>query len=47
VEAVDEVRRNNPHLELRVNGPLPPYSFVEPGPAEPAKARSGSVAAEE
>jgi hypothetical protein len=22
--------------EVRVNGPLPPYSFVEPGPAEPA-----------
>lgn len=47
VEAVDEVRENNPHLELRVNGPLPPYSFVEPGPAEPARAPSGSAAAEE
>lgn len=47
VEAVDEVRENNPHLELRVNGPLPPYSFVEPGPAEPARAPSGAAAAEE
>lgn len=27
--AVDEFRQANPHLELRVNGPLPPYSFVE------------------
>ncbi|MFI6857915.1 GvpL/GvpF family gas vesicle protein [Streptomyces sp. NPDC050416] len=28
--AVDEVRHAHPHLELRVHGPLPPYSFVEP-----------------
>ncbi|MFF7128011.1 MULTISPECIES: GvpL/GvpF family gas vesicle protein [unclassified Streptomyces] len=27
--AVDEFRRQHPHLELRVNGPLPPYSFVD------------------
>ncbi|MET9761818.1 GvpL/GvpF family gas vesicle protein [Streptomyces sp. NPDC006372] len=27
--AVDEFRREHPHLELRVNGPLPPYSFVD------------------
>jgi len=27
--AVDQVRREQPHLELRVNGPLPPYSFVD------------------
>lgn len=26
--AVDEFRQQHPHLELRVNGPLPPYSFV-------------------
>lgn len=26
--AVDEFRQEHPHLELRVNGPLPPYSFV-------------------
>ncbi|MHB9863826.1 GvpL/GvpF family gas vesicle protein [Streptomyces sp. YIM S03343] len=34
--AVDELREQHPHLDVRVNGPLPPYSFVEPGPAEPA-----------
>ncbi|MFE6281858.1 GvpL/GvpF family gas vesicle protein [Streptomyces sp. NPDC057877] len=34
--AVEQARKAHPHLELRVNGPLPPYSFVEPGPAEPA-----------
>ncbi|MFJ4584230.1 GvpL/GvpF family gas vesicle protein [Streptomyces echinatus] len=26
---VDEFRPEHPHLELRVNGPLPPYSFVD------------------
>ncbi|MEU2280492.1 GvpL/GvpF family gas vesicle protein [Streptomyces sp. NPDC013178] len=36
--AVDELRKENPHLDLRLNGPLPPYSFVEPGPAQPAGA---------
>ncbi|MFF5365281.1 GvpL/GvpF family gas vesicle protein [Streptomyces scabiei] len=36
VDAVEEVRKGHPHLEVRVNGPLPPYSFVEPGPAQPA-----------
>ncbi|MEU3532334.1 GvpL/GvpF family gas vesicle protein [Streptomyces murinus] len=35
--AVERVRADRPHLELRVNGPLPPYSFVEPGPAQPAE----------
>jgi hypothetical protein len=35
-EAADEFRKAHPHLDLRLNGPLPPYSFVEPGPAEPA-----------
>ncbi|MFH9002769.1 GvpL/GvpF family gas vesicle protein [Streptomyces afghaniensis] len=34
--AVEEARKDLPHLEVRVNGPLPPYSFVEPGPTEPA-----------
>ncbi|MFF8014843.1 GvpL/GvpF family gas vesicle protein [Streptomyces sp. NPDC007929] len=34
--AVERLRKDMPHLEVRVNGPLPPYSFVEPGPAEPA-----------
>lgn len=30
--AVEELRKSHPHLEVRLNGPLPPYSFVEPGP---------------
>lgn len=34
--AVEQLRKGHPHLELRVNGPLPPYSFVDPGPSEPA-----------
>ncbi|MEW2285139.1 GvpL/GvpF family gas vesicle protein [Streptomyces sp. NPDC047841] len=29
LSAVDAFSRENPHLELRVSGPLPPYSFVE------------------
>ncbi|MEV0225579.1 GvpL/GvpF family gas vesicle protein [Streptomyces sp. NPDC050704] len=40
--AVEQVRKGHPHLDLRVNGPLPPYSFVEPGPAQPAGATIGS-----
>ncbi|USQ84315.1 GvpL/GvpF family gas vesicle protein [Streptomyces phaeoluteigriseus] len=36
LEAVEGLREARPHLEVRVNGPLPPYSFVEPGPAKPA-----------
>lgn len=36
----------NPHLQLRVNGPLPPYSFVEPGPAEPSEPAGSAVGAE-
>ncbi|MPY57315.1 GvpL/GvpF family gas vesicle protein [Streptomyces spongiae] len=35
--AVEEVGNSHPHLEVRVNGPLPPYSFVEPGPSEHAE----------
>ncbi|MGH4029015.1 GvpL/GvpF family gas vesicle protein [Actinomycetota bacterium Odt1-20B] len=34
--AVEELRTNQPHLDLRVHGPLPPYSFVDPAPSEPA-----------
>jgi len=34
---VEEVRKAHPHLDLRVHGPLPPYSFVEPGPSRPAE----------
>jgi hypothetical protein len=45
--AVEEARKNLPHLELRVNGPLPPYSFVEPGPAEPAGTAAGANAGAE
>jgi hypothetical protein len=44
--AVERVRAELPHLEVRVNGPLPPYSFVEPGPAEPAGAAVGGMATE-
>ncbi|MER8006832.1 GvpL/GvpF family gas vesicle protein [Streptomyces sp. NPDC094149] len=29
LDAVDRLRRQHPHLELRVSGPLPPYSFVD------------------
>ncbi|MET8113684.1 GvpL/GvpF family gas vesicle protein [Streptomyces prasinus] len=41
--AVDRVREDMPHLEVRLNGPLPPYSFVEPGPAEPAGTTAGGA----
>ncbi|MDH6515459.1 hypothetical protein M2164_001937 [Streptomyces sp. SAI-208] len=47
LEAVDELRKAHPHLDLRVNGPLPPYSFVDPGPAEPAGTAVGIDHAEE
>jgi len=47
LEAVDQVRKDHPHLDLRVNGPLPPYSFVDPGPAEPAGTTVGIDHAEE
>ncbi|TQJ91018.1 GvpL/GvpF family gas vesicle protein [Streptomyces sp. SLBN-31] len=45
--AVDQVRNSHPHIELRVNGPLPPYSFVEPGPAEHASSAAGPGIAQE
>ncbi|WP_405592449.1 GvpL/GvpF family gas vesicle protein [Streptomyces sp. NBC_01092] len=45
--AVEQLRKGHPHLELRVNGPLPPYSFVEPGPAEPAGTMSDAERAQE
>lgn len=45
--AVDQLRQGHPHIDLRVNGPLPPYSFVEPGPAEPADSASGGGMARE
>jgi hypothetical protein len=40
--SVEQIRESHPHLELRVNGPLPPYSFVDPGPAEPAGTTAGA-----
>ncbi|GKQ39467.1 GvpL/GvpF family gas vesicle protein [Streptomyces sp. A012304] len=36
IAAAEGLRENRPYLDVRVNGPLPPYSFVEPGPAQPA-----------
>lgn len=47
LEAVDQLRKSHPHLDLRINGPLPPYSFVEPGPGEPAGTTVGIDHAEE
>jgi len=44
---VEQVRKSHPHIELRVNGPLPPYSFVEPGPAEHAGSSAGPGSARE
>jgi hypothetical protein len=41
--AVEQARKDLPHLEVRLNGPLPPYSFVEPGPAEPAGTAAGGT----
>ncbi len=37
---VERIRKEFAHLDVRVNGPLPPYSFVEPAPSEPAEART-------
>lgn len=45
--AAEQVRTAHPHLELRVNGPLPPYSFVDPGPAEHAGSTAGTESATE
>ncbi|MFF0162117.1 GvpL/GvpF family gas vesicle protein [Streptomyces sp. NPDC005263] len=44
---VERIRKDNPHLDLRVNGPLPPYSFVDPGPAEPAGTKVGQDSSRE
>ncbi|WP_030346747.1 MULTISPECIES: GvpL/GvpF family gas vesicle protein [unclassified Streptomyces] len=40
----EQIRKSHAHLDLRVNGPLPPYSFVEPGPAQPAGSTAGADA---
>ena len=45
--AVEEARRGHSHIELRVNGPLPPYSFVEPDSAEHAIGGAGQGVAQE
>ncbi|NBM20141.1 GvpL/GvpF family gas vesicle protein [Streptomyces sp. GC420] len=42
--AVERLRQARPHLEIRVNGPLPPYSFVEPGPAQHAESGAAGAA---
>jgi len=41
--AVDELRRQHPHLELRVNGPLPPYSFVDTPSSQQAEGGSAEA----
>jgi hypothetical protein len=41
--AAERVGEELPHLQLRVNGPLPPYSFVEPGPAQSATPGAAKV----
>lgn len=41
--AVEDLRKRHPHLDLRVSGPLPPYSFVEPGPSQPANRAADGV----
>ncbi|KUF14481.1 MULTISPECIES: GvpL/GvpF family gas vesicle protein [Streptomyces] len=43
VAAVEELRKNQPHLELRVHGPLPPYSFVDMGPDRQAGAADSTT----
>ncbi|MFJ9863098.1 GvpL/GvpF family gas vesicle protein [Streptomyces sp. NPDC101165] len=40
--AAEHARKSLTHLDLRVNGPLPPYSFVEPGPVEHAGSPIGA-----
>ncbi len=38
--AAEQVRKSHAHLELRVNGPLPPYSFIKTRPGR-ARGRHG------
>ncbi|MBL1086533.1 GvpL/GvpF family gas vesicle protein [Streptomyces actinomycinicus] len=48
--SVDALRQEHPHLELRVNGPLPPYSFVDAASSQQAEGGTaeafGAAAAE-
>ncbi|MEU6125892.1 GvpL/GvpF family gas vesicle protein [Streptomyces sp. NPDC047123] len=39
--AVEELRQSSPHILFSVNGPLPPYSFVEVTPTAPQAAAVG------
>lgn len=41
--AVQQFRASRPYLDVRVHGPLPPYSFVELGPSEPAGTAAGGT----
>ncbi|MFJ4982122.1 GvpL/GvpF family gas vesicle protein [Streptomyces coeruleorubidus] len=41
--AVADLRREHSHLELRVNGPLPPYSFVDISASQEAEGGSAEV----
>lgn len=42
---VERFQRDNSHLEVKVAGPLPPYSFVDAGPgAQPSAAASAHAA---
>ncbi|WP_326599828.1 GvpL/GvpF family gas vesicle protein [Streptomyces sp. NBC_01803] len=34
--ALEELRAGSPHLDIRISGPLPPYSFVRTDPVEAA-----------
>ncbi|MFF0016567.1 GvpL/GvpF family gas vesicle protein [Streptomyces sp. NPDC005374] len=43
----EQLRKSHAHLELRINGPLPPYSFVEPGPEPAGAGISSDMGAEE
>ncbi|MET7847016.1 GvpL/GvpF family gas vesicle protein [Streptomyces avermitilis] len=42
VAAVEQLRKGHPHLDVRLNGPLPPYSFVEPDPSESVGSFAGA-----
>ncbi|WP_370467533.1 GvpL/GvpF family gas vesicle protein, partial [Streptomyces capoamus] len=41
--AVDERRQEHPHLQLRVNGPLPPCSFVDTPSSQQAEGGTAQV----
>ncbi|MER6263505.1 GvpL/GvpF family gas vesicle protein [Streptomyces sp900105245] len=41
---IEDFRRRHPHLDLRVNGPLPPYSFVDSSSSEQTEQTDGGTA---